>query len=144
MSTFGIPTKLRKIINLTMAETINQVKIRNQVTECFKTNQGLKQGDSLAPSFFNLVLEYIVRKCNIDTENTVAYKRTQIMTYGEDIIVVSRFLTAMKETYKEIKTIAKTTDLEVNLNKTKMLIQTRRNPKQTGEINMERGRDRKS
>jgi hypothetical protein len=45
MSTFGIPTKLRRIINLTMAETINQLKIQNQLTECFKTNQGLKQGD---------------------------------------------------------------------------------------------------
>ncbi|PNF27716.1 hypothetical protein B7P43_G12778, partial [Cryptotermes secundus] len=135
MSTFGIPTKLSRIINLTMTETINQVKIQNQLTECFKTNQGLKQGDSLAPSLFNLVLEYIVRKCNVDTRNTIAYKQTQIMAYADDIIIVSRSLGAMKETYKEIKTIAKTTGLEVNVNKTKMLIQSRRNPRQTGEIN---------
>jgi hypothetical protein len=40
MSTFGIPTKLRRIINLTMAETVNQVKIQNQLIECFKINQG--------------------------------------------------------------------------------------------------------
>jgi sorting nexin-29 len=33
MSTFGIPTKLSRIINLTMTETINQVKIQNQLTE---------------------------------------------------------------------------------------------------------------
>ncbi|PNF42298.1 hypothetical protein B7P43_G05512, partial [Cryptotermes secundus] len=69
MSTFGIPTKLSRIINLTMTETLNQVKIQNQLTECFKTNQGLKQRDSLAPSLFNLVLEYIARKCNVDTRN---------------------------------------------------------------------------
>jgi hypothetical protein len=33
------------------------------------------------------------------------------------IIIVSRSLTAMKETYKDIKIIAKTTGLEVNVNK---------------------------
>jgi hypothetical protein len=103
-----------------MTETINQVKIQNQLTECFKTNQGLKQGDSLASSLFNFVLEYIVRKCNVDTRNTIAYKQTQIMAYADDIIV-SRSLRAMKETYKEIKTIAKRTGLKVNVNKTKML-----------------------
>jgi hypothetical protein len=35
------------------------------------------------------------------------------MEYADDIII------AMKETYKEIKTLAKTTGLEVNVNKTK-------------------------
>jgi hypothetical protein len=93
----------------------------------------LKQGDSPAPSLFNLVLEYIVRKCNLDTKNSIAHKQTKIMAYADDIIIVSRSLTAMKETYKEIKTIG----LEVNVNKTKMLIQTRRNQRQTREINME-------
>jgi sorting nexin-29 len=77
-----------------------------------------------------------VRKCNVDTRNTIAYKQTQIMAYEDDIIIVSNSLIAMKETYKEIKTIAKTTGLEVNVNKTKMLIQSRRNTRQTGEINM--------
>jgi hypothetical protein len=86
MSTFDIPTKLSRIINLAMTETINQVKIQNKLTECFKTNQGLKQGDSLAPSLFNLVLKYIVRKCNVDTRNTIAYKQSQIMAYADDII----------------------------------------------------------
>jgi hypothetical protein len=59
------------------------------------------------------------------------------MAYADDIIVVSRSLTAMKETYNEIKTIEKTTGLEVNVHKTKMLIQTRRNQRQTGETDME-------
>jgi sorting nexin-29 len=89
MSTFGIPTKLRRIINLTMTGTINQVKIQNQLKEGFKTNQGFKQRDSLAPSLFNLVLEYIVRKCNVDT---IAYQQTQIMAYVDNIIIVSRSL----------------------------------------------------
>jgi uncharacterized protein (UPF0335 family) len=76
-----------------------------------------------------------VRKCNTDTKNAIAYK--QIMAYADDIITVSGSLEALKETCKEIKTIAKTVGLEVNANKTKILIQTRRNQRQTGEINME-------
>jgi hypothetical protein len=55
------------------------------------------------------------------------------MAYADDVMAVSRSLTAMKETYKEIKTVS----LEVNVNKIKMLIQTRRNQRQTEEINME-------
>jgi hypothetical protein len=89
MSAFGVPAKLRRI---TKVETINQVKIQNQLTECFKMNQGLNEGKSLAPSLFNPVLESIARKCNIDTNNTIAYKQTQ-MAYANDIIIVSRSLT---------------------------------------------------
>jgi hypothetical protein len=42
------------------------------------------------------------------------------MAYADDIIIVSRSLRAMKEIYKAIKTIAKTTGLEVNVNKTNL------------------------
>jgi hypothetical protein len=44
------------------------------------------------------------------------------MAYANDIFMVLRSLMAMKETYKEIKTIAKTTGLEVNVNKINLLI----------------------
>jgi hypothetical protein len=37
-------------------------------------SQGLEQGDGLAPLCFSLVLKYVIRHINTDTNNTTAHK----------------------------------------------------------------------
>jgi hypothetical protein len=82
------------------------------------------------------------RICNLRIRTTF-FNRTLMNVHaptedkGDE--VKDYFYQQMEETYKEIETTAKTIGLEVNVNKTKMLIRTRRNPRQTGEINMEGG-----
>jgi hypothetical protein len=45
----------------------------------------LKQGDGLAPLLFNLVLEYVIRKFQVDTRRTLEYKSVLIVVYADDI-----------------------------------------------------------
>ena len=133
LRSFGIPPKLVNLIKVTMTDTINQVKIQNELTDSFETKQGLKQGDGLAPLLFNLTLEYIIRQTTIDVNNTIAYKSSQIMAYA-DVVIVSRSMDAAKEVYKEIKTSAKIVELEINLNKTKAMIPAHRRWTQNNKI----------
>lgn len=48
-----------------MTETLNQVKIHNELTESFETTEGLKYGDGLASLLFNLALEHVIGKPNL-------------------------------------------------------------------------------
>jgi len=61
------------------------VKIQGNLTDPFKINQGLKQGDGPAPMLFNLALEYAVRKTTVDTNASLLHKSIQLAGYADDI-----------------------------------------------------------
>jgi hypothetical protein len=54
------------------------VKIQNDCSESFETRQGLRQGDVLSTLLFNVVLEVIVRRANLQTTGTIYNKETMI------------------------------------------------------------------
>jgi sorting nexin-29 len=59
---FGIPNKLIRLTKATMENSTYYVKIGTIMTDGFKVGTGLKQGVGLAPSPFNVALEYVVRQ----------------------------------------------------------------------------------
>jgi sorting nexin-29 len=65
MHEFNIAIKLIRVVRATMRNSEAQVKIQAQLTEPFKKRQGLKQGDGLTPSLFNLALEYAIKKLTV-------------------------------------------------------------------------------
>jgi sorting nexin-29 len=74
---FHISVKIIRLARLTMTSTENQVRVQTELTDSIATEQGLKQGDGLAPLLFNLALEFILRRISIDLEGTIEYKSTQ-------------------------------------------------------------------
>ena len=63
------------------------------------TKKGLRQGDSLACLLFNLALEKVVRKAGIQTSGTIFYKCVQLLAYADDIDIIARSQTTLKEAY---------------------------------------------
>ncbi|KAJ4436135.1 hypothetical protein ANN_18762 [Periplaneta americana] len=76
---------------MTMAETMAQVKIYVGSTEQFNIDNGLKQGDALAPMLFNLALHWVITQTDIDPNNTLVYKSVQIVGYADDLDVMGLF-----------------------------------------------------
>lgn len=60
--TFGIPTKIMKMIKLCMNKTRCKVRFNQHMSDEFEVKTGLRQGDALSPELFNIVLETVVRK----------------------------------------------------------------------------------
>lgn len=59
---FQIPTKIINLISLCISETLAKIKKKpTMISDRFQIHSGLRQGDSLLPEFFNLVLEKIDR-----------------------------------------------------------------------------------
>jgi hypothetical protein len=90
-----------------MTSTVSQVRLQTELTDSIATEQGLKQGDGLAPLLFNLALEFILRRLSIDLEGTIEYKSTQILACADDIAIISRSLSDATEIYNELATAAK-------------------------------------
>jgi hypothetical protein len=78
MREFGIPEKLVRLAELTSENIKSCIKIRMEIGCFFQAKQGLKQVDGLATLLFNLVLEYVIRKPQVD-RHTLEYKSVQIV-----------------------------------------------------------------
>jgi hypothetical protein len=105
-----------------MKDSEAQVKVQTQLTEPFKIRQGLKQGDRLVPSLFNLVLDYVIRKLSVSIKGTVEHHTAQIIGYADDICLLSRNVRRTEEVHQELKEAAIEIGFHINTSKIKVMI----------------------
>jgi hypothetical protein len=75
------------------------VKIQNDRSESFETRQGLRQGDVLSTLLFNVVLKVIVRRANLQPTGKIYNKETELLPYADDINIVGRSQSAIRDAY---------------------------------------------
>jgi hypothetical protein len=84
MSELNFHTKLIRHIKATLTIVTCRVKIQNDCSKSFETRQILRQGDVLSTLLFNVVLEVIIRRANLQTTQTtgtIYNKETQLLAY---------------------------------------------------------------
>ena len=57
-----IPSKLIRLIKLTLENTTAKVKVNNEYTMEFRVESRVKQGDLLSPTLFSLVIDTVLKK----------------------------------------------------------------------------------
>ena len=87
---------------------------------------GLKQGNGMAPSLFNIALEYIIRQLSVQVKSTIYYKSVQLIGYADEINIMGRAKRAISDVYGKLKERAKEVGLNINAEKTKAMVQNRR------------------
>jgi hypothetical protein len=92
MSELNFPTKLIRLTKATLTIVMCGVKIKNDCCEPFR------KGDVLS-MLFNVVLEVIVRRANLQTTGTIYNKETQLLAYADDIDIVDRSQSAIWDAY---------------------------------------------
>jgi hypothetical protein len=125
MSKLNFPTKLIRLTKATLTIVTCCVNIQNDCSESFETRQGLRQGDVLSTLLFNVVLEVIVRRANLQTTGTIYNKETQPLAYADDIAIVGRSQSAVRDANLALEREAATIGLKINVQKTKYMIAAR-------------------
>jgi hypothetical protein len=74
---------------------------------------------------FNVVLEVIVRRANLQTTGTIYNKETQLLAYADDIDIVGRSQSAIRNAYLAMEKEAAKVGLKINEHKTKYMIAAR-------------------
>jgi hypothetical protein len=67
----GIPTKLVNVIKMTMGNSMDRVKIQGILSQPFTVQNGLRPGDPLPTSLFNLALQYAAGKIAVNPSGYV-------------------------------------------------------------------------
>jgi hypothetical protein len=120
MDKMGIPQKLIRLIRMTMCQTKARVKIDNQIRAPFRFNNGVKQGDGLSTTLFILALHNAAQET--DQRDTIHTTSSQICAYADDVVIVTRSETRLRQVYREIQKKTQQMGLIVNEKKTKYMI----------------------
>jgi hypothetical protein len=78
---------------------------------------------------FNVVLEIIVQRANLQTTGTIYNKATQLLAYADDTHIVGRSQSAVRDTYLALEKEAPKVGLKINEKKTKYMIAVRNDGK---------------
>jgi hypothetical protein len=100
------------------------VALESELTDEFKINVGVRQGDILSAVLFNLTLEIIIRK--LDVRGNISTRLKQICVYADDIVITAITKKALIETFIALEREAKQAGLIINIDKTKYMVYTRK------------------
>jgi hypothetical protein len=97
---FEVPTKLVKLIKMSLNETYSKVRIGKYLSDNFPIANGLHEGDVSWPLIYNFALKYAIRKVH---ENKVEQKLNgthQLLGYADDVNLLGDNMGTIK---KEVK-----------------------------------------
>ncbi|XP_063914304.1 probable cytochrome P450 4d14 [Zophobas morio] len=140
MKELGVPRKLIKLTKMTLQSTRNRVRINGLLSEPFQVRTGLRQGDPISTTLFNLALEAIIRRSGIHRTSTIYEKRHQNIAFADDVTCLTRTEAEMKKMTKNLIREAKRMGLAINQEKTKfMKMETKQTPAKPPKVTTEEG-----
>ena len=119
-----IPTKLIRLLKITLEFSRTVVEVYQGRTEVFNINSGPRQGDALSTALFKLVLEAALLKT--DLRRNISTRTKQLCACADDIAIIARSQKALEEIFITLQEEAERAGLIINANKTKYMQLTRK------------------
>jgi hypothetical protein len=100
--------------------------ICKHLSDTFHTQNILKQGDALSPLLFNFALEYAIKKVQ-DSQMGLKFNGThRLLVYADDVNLLGDNIDTTKKNIETLIDASKEVGLEVNAEKTKYTLLSRR------------------
>ncbi|KAJ3666612.1 hypothetical protein Zmor_002047 [Zophobas morio] len=100
------------------------VAAKNGNSEEFAFNSGVRQGDGMSATLFNIVKGRIVK--NSHAEGTIINKSVQIIAYADDLALIAKDKKSLSKLLTLITNEASKRGLDINVKKTKYLSASKR------------------
>jgi len=122
-----IPAKLVRLVKVCVQKSKCTIKFNSVMSEEFPVETDLRQGNTLSPILFNIALESVVRKVQKDSISLrIGEQNMVIVVYADNLIVMGETEDQVRNTAKKLKEEEKGIGLNVNKDKTKFIIVSRR------------------
>jgi len=97
-----------------------RVRVGKNVSDMFHIRNGLKQGVALSPLLFNFVLEYAIRRVQVNQDGLKLNGTHQLLAYADNNILGGKVHT-VKKNAEALVAATKEIGLQVNAHKTKYM-----------------------
>jgi len=95
------------------------------VSDRFPIRNGLKQGDALSPLLFNFVLEYAIRRVQVNQGGLKLNGTHQLLAYAVDVNILGGNIRTLKESAEALVAATREIGLEMSADKTKYIVMSR-------------------
>ena len=121
---YKIPNKLFYIIYSMYQNTTCRIKFPNGLSQYFPSFCGVKQGDVLSPTLFNLFINGLSDDLNNDTTDPIVIGDVKVtsLLYADDIILLSESQEGLQNALNILNNFCVSWKLDVNKKKSKILI----------------------
>ena len=109
--------KLVRLIKIYLNETYRRVRVVKHLPDMFPIWNGLKQGDSLSSLLFNFVLDYTIKKVQVNQDDLKSNGTHQLLVYANDINILCESVHTIKKNIEALPVGSKEFGLEVNADK---------------------------
>jgi len=82
---------------MSQTETYSRVRVSKNVSVRFPIRKGLKQVDALTPMLFNIVLEYAIRRVQVNQDGLKLNGTHQFLAYADDVNILGAGIHTVKE-----------------------------------------------
>jgi hypothetical protein len=119
MEKFKIPTKLINICKTLIQKTGSAIRIEGTLSSFIENKTGLKQGDPLSPTLFNLALQSIKM---VPSGIKIGKEQLNLLTYANGIPLIGKNEIEIRKLFVEMENSARKFGLQINQEKTKYMI----------------------
>ena len=106
--------KLVRLIKMCLNETYSRVRVGKHLSDIFPIRYGLKQGDVLSPLLFNIALECVIRRFQVNHNGLKLNDTHQLLVYADDVNILGRSVVLYRKNRILLVFATKETGLEVN------------------------------
>ena len=110
------------LIRMSPSETYSRVWAGKHLSDMFPIRNCLKQRDAQSPLCFNFVLEYAIRRVQVNQDGLKLNVTHQLLVYADDVHVPSRRIHSVKKNTEALVAATKDVGLEINSGKTKYMV----------------------
>ena len=86
-----------KVNKMSLTETYSRVRIGKNLSDMFPVRNGLKQGDALLPLLFNLGLEYVTWRVQVNLDGLKLNGAQQLRVYADDVNILGGSVHTIQE-----------------------------------------------
>ncbi len=125
----GIGGNMYKLIKSMYSNNTSKVRVNNKCTPDFPCESGVRQGDSLSPTLFNIFVNDITPLMNSPNCQPAKIGTTSVgcLFYADDLVILSESKEGLQSGLDALNEYSNKWHLKVNKNKTKIMIVQKHN-----------------